>query len=118
MTIDVGRRRPLLGAIHGGLSGPAIRPVGVRFVYDVYPEVDIPIIGVGGIATLDDALEYILAGATASSGRHRHLRPTNRRPDANRRPRRLSARQSDREHRRAHRRRPRRSLTAGLRLVC
>ena len=65
MTIDVGRRRPLLGAIHGGLSGPAIRPVGVRFVYDVYPEVDIPIIGVGGIATLDDALEYILAGATA-----------------------------------------------------
>ncbi|HJO07001.1 MAG TPA: HisA/HisF-related TIM barrel protein, partial [Chloroflexota bacterium] len=41
------------------------RPVGVRFVHDVYPEVDIPIIGVGGIATFEDALEYILAGATA-----------------------------------------------------
>jgi dihydroorotate dehydrogenase (NAD+) catalytic subunit len=65
MKIDVRRRRPLLGGTRGGLSGPAIRPVGVRFVHDVYPEVDIPIIGVGGIATLEDALEYILAGATA-----------------------------------------------------
>ncbi|MDP6757585.1 MAG: dihydroorotate dehydrogenase [Chloroflexota bacterium] len=65
MKIDVRRRRPLLGDTRGGLSGPAIRPVGVRFVHDVYPEVDIPIIGVGGIATLEDALEYILAGATA-----------------------------------------------------
>ena len=65
MKIDVRRRRPLLGGTRGGLSGPAIRPVGVRFVHDVYPEVDIPIIGVGGIATFEDALEYILAGATA-----------------------------------------------------
>ncbi len=65
MKIDVRRRRPLLGGARGGLSGPAIRPVGVRFVHDVYSEVDIPIIGVGGIATLEDALEYILAGATA-----------------------------------------------------
>ncbi len=65
MTIDIRHRRPLLGATRGGLSGPAIRPIGVRFVYDVYPEVDVPIIGVGGIATLDDALEYLLAGATA-----------------------------------------------------
>ena len=65
MKIDIRRRRPLLGGTRGGLSGPAIRPVGVRFVHDVYPEVDIPIIGVGGIATFEDALEYILAGATA-----------------------------------------------------
>lgn len=65
MKIDIRRRRPLLGGVRGGLSGPAIRPIGVRFVHDVYREVDIPIIGVGGIATLEDALEYILAGATA-----------------------------------------------------
>ena len=65
MTIDIRHRRPLLGGTRGGLSGPAIRAVGVRFVYDVYPEVDIPIIGVGGISTVDDALEYFLAGATA-----------------------------------------------------
>lgn len=65
MKIDLANRRPLLGGVFGGLSGPAIRPLGVRFVYEVYPEVDIPIIGVGGISGLEDALEYILAGAAA-----------------------------------------------------
>jgi dihydroorotate dehydrogenase (NAD+) catalytic subunit len=65
MKIDLASRKPLLGGVFGGLSGPAIRPLGVRFVYEVYPEVDIPIIGVGGISGLEDALEYILAGATA-----------------------------------------------------
>ncbi len=65
MKIDVRTRRPLLGGVFGGLSGPAIRPLGVRFVYEVYPEIDIPIVGVGGIGDLEDALEYILAGAAA-----------------------------------------------------
>ena len=65
MKIDLVNRKPLLGGEFGGLSGPAIRPLGVRFVFEVYPEVDIPIIGVGGIAGLEDALEYILAGAAA-----------------------------------------------------
>ena len=65
MKIDVGAQRPLLGGVFGGLSGPAIRPLGVRFVYEVFPEVDIPIVGVGGIGGLEDALEYILAGAAA-----------------------------------------------------
>ena len=65
MKIDLAGGKPLLGGVFGGLSGPAIRPLGVRFVYEVYPEVDIPIVGVGGIAGLEDALEYILAGAAA-----------------------------------------------------
>ncbi len=65
MKIDLAGGRPLLGGVFGGLSGPAIRPLGVRFVFEVYPEVDIPIVGVGGIAGLEDALEYILAGAAA-----------------------------------------------------
>lgn len=65
MHIDIAHRRPTLGGTKGGLSGPAVRPIGVRFVYDVYPEVDIPIIGVTGINTVNDALEYFIAGATA-----------------------------------------------------
>ncbi len=65
MSIDLARRQPLLGGRYGGLSGPAIRPIGVRFVYQVFPEVDIPIIGAGGISAGNDALEYILAGASA-----------------------------------------------------
>ncbi len=65
MVIDVSRRRPLLGNITGGLSGPAIRPVAVRMVYEVYRSVKIPIIGMGGITNLDDALQFFLAGARA-----------------------------------------------------
>lgn len=65
IKIDLASSRPLLGGVFGGLSGPAIRPLGVRFVYEVFPEVDIPIVGVGGISGLEDALEYILAGANA-----------------------------------------------------
>ena len=65
MAIDIKRKRPLLGNIMGGLSGPAIRPVAVRAVWQVYREVDLPIIGMGGIVTVEDALEFILAGATA-----------------------------------------------------
>jgi len=65
MSIDVERRRPHLGNVTGGLSGPAIRPVAVRMVHEVARAVDLPIIGMGGIANARDALEFILAGATA-----------------------------------------------------
>lgn len=65
MVIDVDKRKPFLGNCVGGLSGPAIRPVGVRAVWEVSQLVDIPVIGMGGIQTGRDALEYILAGATA-----------------------------------------------------
>jgi dihydroorotate dehydrogenase (NAD+) catalytic subunit len=65
MAIDVRRRRPVLGNNTGGLSGPAVKPIAVRMVYQVAAAVDVPIIGLGGIASLDDALEFFLAGATA-----------------------------------------------------
>jgi len=65
MSIDVETRRPRLGAGIGGLSGPAIRPVAVRMVHEVHRAVDVPLIGIGGIAGLRDALEFFLAGATA-----------------------------------------------------
>jgi dihydroorotate dehydrogenase (NAD+) catalytic subunit len=65
MAIDIRRRRPVLGNGTGGLSGPAVKPVAVRMVYQVAAAVDLPIIGLGGIGTLEDALEFFLAGATA-----------------------------------------------------
>lgn len=65
MAIDVNTRRPKIGAITGGLSGPAIRPVAVRMVHQTHQTVDLPLIGVGGIACAEDALEFVLAGATA-----------------------------------------------------
>ncbi|MDO8446646.1 MAG: dihydroorotate dehydrogenase [Deltaproteobacteria bacterium] len=65
MAIDVRTRRPRLANITGGLSGPAIRPVAVRMVWQVANAVKLPIIGIGGIMTADDALEFIIAGATA-----------------------------------------------------
>ena len=65
MAIDVRCRRPRLANCTGGLSGPAIRPVAVRMVWQVAQAVKIPIIGMGGIATAEDALEFILAGASA-----------------------------------------------------
>ena len=65
MVIDVDRRRPMLGQKMGGMSGPAIKPLGVRMVYEVFQQVSIPIIGMGGIASLRDALEYLMAGASA-----------------------------------------------------
>ncbi len=65
MAIDVDRRKPVLGNITGGLSGPAVRPVAVRAVWQVYRAVKLPILGMGGIMTTRDALEFILAGATA-----------------------------------------------------
>lgn len=65
MAVDVERRRPVLSTITGGLSGPAVRPVAVRMVWQVANAVKIPVIGLGGIMTARDALEFIMAGATA-----------------------------------------------------
>ncbi|MBI5233921.1 MAG: dihydroorotate dehydrogenase [Deltaproteobacteria bacterium] len=65
MAIDVEKRRPALKAVTGGLSGPAIRPVAVRMVYEAVSVASIPVIGIGGIMNARDALEFIIAGATA-----------------------------------------------------
>jgi dihydroorotate dehydrogenase (NAD+) catalytic subunit len=65
MAIDVETRRPRLSNIVGGLSGPAIRPIAVRMVYECRQAVRLPIIGMGGIATASDVLEFLIAGATA-----------------------------------------------------
>nr|MBD5377135.1 dihydroorotate dehydrogenase [Bacteroides sp.] len=65
MAIDVERRRPCLSTITGGLSGPAVRPVAVRMVWQVAKAVKIPVVGLGGITCGRDALEFIMAGATA-----------------------------------------------------
>jgi dihydroorotate dehydrogenase (NAD+) catalytic subunit len=65
MVIDTRRRRPLLGNVTGGLSGPAIKPVALAMVYEVAGAVKIPVVGCGGIATANDALEFIMAGASA-----------------------------------------------------
>ncbi|HKA20741.1 MAG TPA: dihydroorotate dehydrogenase [Blastocatellia bacterium] len=65
MSVDVVKRRPRLNYGTGGLSGPAIRPIAVRMVYEVAGAVAVPIIGIGGITSATDALEFIIAGATA-----------------------------------------------------
>ena len=65
MKIDLKTKKPLLANRTGGLSGPAVKPVAVRMVYQVYDAVKIPIVGMGGISSADDVLEFMLAGATA-----------------------------------------------------
>lgn len=65
MAIDVERRKPCLSTITGGLSGPAIRPIAVRMVWQVARAVNIPVVGLGGIMDASDALQFIMAGATA-----------------------------------------------------
>jgi dihydroorotate dehydrogenase (NAD+) catalytic subunit len=65
MAIDWKRRRPVLGNVLGGLSGPAIKPLALRIVWQVAQQVQIPIIGIGGIQSIDDVMEFLLAGATA-----------------------------------------------------
>jgi dihydroorotate dehydrogenase (NAD+) catalytic subunit len=65
MSVDIERRRPHLANITGGLSGPAIKPVALRMVWQAVRCLKIPVIGIGGIATADDALEFLIAGATA-----------------------------------------------------
>ena len=65
MRIDLRKRKPLLANKTGGYSGPAIKPVAVRMVYQVYDAVKIPIVGMGGISTAEDVIEFMMAGATA-----------------------------------------------------
>jgi dihydroorotate dehydrogenase (NAD+) catalytic subunit len=65
MRIDLKKKKPLLANKTGGFSGPAIKPVAVRMVYQVYDAVKIPIVGMGGIATAEDVIEMMLAGASA-----------------------------------------------------
>lgn len=65
MAIDVERRRPLLSTVTGGLSGPCIRPIAVRMVWQVAKAVGIPVVGLGGIVSARDAVEFLLAGASA-----------------------------------------------------
>ena len=65
MAIDIERRRPLLSICTGGLSGPAVKPVALRMVWQVARAVRIPVIGLGGIMTAHDAIEFLMAGATA-----------------------------------------------------
>lgn len=67
MAVDIKTRKPVLGNIFGGLSGPAIKPVALRMIYQVYKAVNIPILGGGGIMNYEDALEFIMAGASAVS---------------------------------------------------
>jgi dihydroorotate dehydrogenase (NAD+) catalytic subunit len=65
MRIDLKTGRPILYNKKGGFSGPAIKPVAIRMIYDCYEAVNIPIIGMGGIATVDDCIEFLMAGASA-----------------------------------------------------
>jgi dihydroorotate dehydrogenase (NAD+) catalytic subunit len=65
MAIDIKKRRPALGNVCGGLSGPAIKPVALRMVYEVASVVPVSVIGGGGISTASDAIEFIMAGAAA-----------------------------------------------------
>ncbi len=65
LAIDTGRRRPVLPRGRGGLSGPAIKPIALRMVYDIAAAVRVPVIGCGGIVNGDDAVEFLMAGATA-----------------------------------------------------
>lgn len=65
MVIDIYAKTPILSNKYGGLSGPAIKPIAIRSIYEIYENVKIPLIGVGGITTWQDAIEFFLAGATA-----------------------------------------------------
>jgi len=65
MKIDINARKPVLGNRFGGVSGPAIKPIAVKCVYDIARAVDVPVIGMGGILTGDDAIEFLMAGASA-----------------------------------------------------
>jgi dihydroorotate dehydrogenase (NAD+) catalytic subunit len=65
MAIDIHRRRPVFDNVAAGLSGPAIRPLALRMVWELYEHVDVPIIGLGGITCAEDAIEFLMAGAAA-----------------------------------------------------
>lgn len=77
MAIDADRRKPVLSTITGGLSGPCVKPVALRMVYQTYKAVKIPIIGLGGISNATDAIEFLLAGAAAIQvGTYNFIDPT------------------------------------------
>lgn len=77
LAVDWRKRRPLLGNVLGGLSGPAIKPIALRCVYQVAQAVQIPVVGIGGIATIDDCMEFFVAGASAVQiGTANFYRPT------------------------------------------
>ena len=65
MAVDWRKQKPMLSNIVGGLSGPAIKPIALRCVYQVAKQVGVPVIGVGGIANIDDCMEFLIAGASA-----------------------------------------------------
>ncbi len=67
MSIDIKKKKPVLGNIFGGLSGPAVKPVALRMIYQVSQAVKIPVLGMGGISCVEDAIEFLMAGASAIS---------------------------------------------------
>ena len=75
MALDRHTRKPLLGNTYGGLSGPALKPVALRVVYEVAQVVDIPIVAIGGVSELDDVLDFLMAGACAVQVGHRRCSP-------------------------------------------
>ena len=78
IAVAPGRERPLLGNIYGGLSGPAVKPVALRVVYEAAQAVKIPVVAIGGVTELADVLDFLAVGRGRGPGRHRDLR----RPDA------------------------------------
>ena len=77
MAIDINKRRPVLSTVTGGLSGPCVKPVALRMVWQTYNAVKIPVIGMGGISCWQDAIEFILAGSSAIQiGTHNFIYPT------------------------------------------
>lgn len=77
MAIDINKKRPVLSTVTGGLSGPCVKPVALRMVWQVYNSVKIPIIGMGGISCWQDAIEFILAGSSAIQiGTYNFIDPT------------------------------------------
>lgn len=77
MAIDINRKRPVLSTVTGGLSGPCVKPVALRMVWQTYNAVKIPVIGMGGISCWQDAIEFILAGSSAIQiGTHNFIDPT------------------------------------------
>lgn len=77
MAIDINKRKPVLSTVTGGLSGPCVKPVALRMVWQTYNAVKIPIIGMGGIASWQDAIEFILAGSSAIQiGTYNFIDPT------------------------------------------
>lgn len=77
MAVDINKKRPVLSTVTGGLSGPCVKPIALRMVWQTYNAVKIPVIGMGGISSWQDAIEFILAGSSAIQiGTHNFIDPT------------------------------------------